>query len=122
MTPAQPPLPTASYFWFQSADGSHTSILISESLVGLRVAETRQNAGRSLYTLFAPGPRPARPFGFPGRVNAPAATFCALVIVASGRLRDARLSQDVAAVAGTLASASASRVFKAQLIVDAPSG
>jgi hypothetical protein len=48
-------------------------------------------------------------------VNAPAATLCALVIVASGRLRDVRLSQDVAAIAGTLASANANRAFKARI-------
>src|SRR5580658_7299123 len=115
MTPAQPPLPTASYFWFQSAAGSQTSILISESLDGLRVAVTRQNAGRSLYG-FAPGPRPPpRPFGFAGSVNAPAATLCALLIVASGKLSDARLSQVVAAITGKLASANATRVFKPRI-------
>jgi hypothetical protein len=37
---------------FHAADsGSHTSILISESLVGRVVAATRQNAGRFLYAL-----------------------------------------------------------------------
>src|SRR5579863_2325170 len=111
MMPAQPPLPTASYFWFQSAAGSHTSILMSESLEGLSVAVTRQNAGRSLYG-FAPGPRPApRPLGFAGGVKAPAATFCALVIAASGRFSDARLSQDAPAITGKLARTSVSRIF-----------
>ena len=44
--PAQPPLPTAWNLPFQSAAGSQTSTLMSESLVGLSVAATRQNSGR----------------------------------------------------------------------------
>src|ERR1019366_2724014 len=99
MTPAQPPLPTASYLRFQFVAGSQTSILISESEVGLRVARTRQKAGRSFQGLAA-GPRPARPLGLAGRVNSPAATFCALVMVASGKVRVVRESQGVAAKAG----------------------
>src|ERR1017187_8171267 len=91
MMPAQPPLPTASYLWFQSDAGSQSSTLMSESLVGVRVASTRQKAGRSLYGLVA-GPLPARPLGFSGRVKAPAATVCAAVIVASGNFSEARES------------------------------
>ena len=45
MVPAQPPLPTASYLPFQSVAGSQISALISESLVGVMVVVTRQNAG-----------------------------------------------------------------------------
>jgi hypothetical protein len=45
MTPAHAPLPTASNFPFQLSIGSQTSILMSESLDGVRVAVTRQNAG-----------------------------------------------------------------------------
>lgn len=48
MVPAQPPLPTAWNFRFQPADGSQTSILMSESLDGVRVAATRQNSGRAV--------------------------------------------------------------------------
>jgi hypothetical protein len=45
-TPAQPPLPTACSFLFQrSGSGSQISTLMSESLDGVSVAATRQNAG-----------------------------------------------------------------------------
>ena len=43
--PAHPPLPTAWNLPFHPPVGSHTSILISESLVGFNVAATRQNDG-----------------------------------------------------------------------------
>jgi hypothetical protein len=65
---------------------------MSESLDGVRVAETRQNSGRVLNA----APRPLA-----DDVNAPAGTTCANVIFASGRARFARLSQD-AAQAGTV--------------------
>src|SRR6202044_210556 len=52
-----------------------------------RVAATRQNAGR-LFGEIGDGMNPPA-----GMVNAPAATVCAKVMVVSGRLRDARLSQ-----------------------------
>ena len=45
MLPFKPPLPTAWNLPFQPAAGSQTSILMSESLVGVSVAATRQNAG-----------------------------------------------------------------------------
>src|SRR5690348_11261639 len=90
MDPANPPLPSPRYFPFHPESGSQTSILISESLAGLRVAATRQNAGRPL-TAAAGTPG--------GGPNAPASTGCASVIVASGSLSAARLSQ-VAAMAG----------------------
>src|SRR5690348_16148415 len=77
--------------------GSQTSILISESLLGFKVAATRQNAGRSLYAAFGLGPRP------PGKVKAPAAIGCAKVNVVSESLSEARLSQVVAS-AGILST------------------
>src|SRR5262249_18050980 len=64
-------------------------ILMSESLVGVSVAATRQNGGRSLNGFAAaPSARPLapRPCSTPpagvGTVKAPAATVCAAVIVA----------------------------------------
>src|SRR6476646_8516079 len=91
MDPAKPPLPSPRYLPFHPESGSQTSILISESLAGLMLAATRQNAGRFL-TAAAGTPG--------GGTNAPASTGCASVIVVSGSLSAARLSQ-VAAMAGT---------------------
>src|SRR5262249_49308059 len=48
MYPPNPPLPTPRYLSFQLASGIHTSILMSESVDGLNVAATRQNAGSCL--------------------------------------------------------------------------
>src|SRR5579864_3359697 len=90
MDPANPPLPTPRYRPFQPVSGSHTSNLISESLAGLIVAATRQNAGRFFTE--------AGGTFSPGGINAPAATGCADVMVVSGRFSAARLSQ-VAAMA-----------------------
>src|SRR6185436_10192660 len=95
MVPVHAPLPTAWYFEFQpepaspepcAEAGSHTSILMSESLDGLAVSVTRQNAGRSANAL---PPRPARP---PGCVKAPAATTCTESTAASVSESDLRLS------------------------------
>src|SRR6187399_1422349 len=106
MLPFQPPLPTIRNLPFHAVlpgapaargAGSHTSILMSESAVGLSVAATRQNAGRSANAL------PPRP---PGCENAPAATASAAVIVALGSASDARLSQ-VAACAVAVVSVEA---------------
>src|SRR2546425_698473 len=48
--PARPPLPVPRNLPFHVAgSGSHTSILMSESLLGMDVARTRQNAGRLAY-------------------------------------------------------------------------
>jgi hypothetical protein len=47
-------LPTAWNLPFQPDAGSHTSILMSESLDGLLVIATRQKAGRSLARSIAP--------------------------------------------------------------------
>src|SRR5438128_12458787 len=88
MVPAQPPLPTAWNFPFQSAAGSQTSILMSESDEGVSVAATRQKAGSWLNCGTA-GP-------VPGRVNAPAGTVWAKVIEVFGSVRDNRLSHDAA--------------------------
>jgi hypothetical protein len=46
MLPLQPPLPVAWNLPFQPDAGNQTSILMSDSADGLRVAATRQNAGR----------------------------------------------------------------------------
>src|ERR1700691_3368786 len=77
MEPPQPPLPTATNLPFHPVTGSHTSIPISESLVGLSVPATRQNGGR------------------------PEISFALLVTLASvmetsGEANFARLSQDCA--------------------------
>src|SRR5688572_19639086 len=89
--PFQPPLPVAWNLPFQPEEGSHTSILMSESGEGLSVAATRQKAGR--FVNCAPPPRPPPC----GGANAPAATDCAIVIVASGNLSDESISHDCAA-------------------------
>src|SRR5438552_2526143 len=99
MNPAQPPFPLPTNLPFQPEAGIQTSILISESALGFNVTATRQNAGKSLY-----GGRPSIwaddiGTGLAG-VNAPAATDCAKVIVASGRESEARLSHETAAAAG----------------------
>jgi hypothetical protein len=60
--------------------GSHTSILISESLDGLRVAATRQNAGRSGKALLV--------------VNVSAPATCADVIEVFGKASWRRPVQD----------------------------
>src|SRR5262245_47602406 len=87
MLPAHAPLPTACNLPFHpepaapkpSAEaGNQTSTLISESLDGVSVAATRQNAGKVANALL---PRPARPFGI---VNCPAPTVCASVTVTCG--------------------------------------
>src|SRR5678816_4946504 len=91
MVPAHPPLPTAWNFPFHFA-GSHTSILMSESLDGISVAATRQNAGSDAYTRdTCGGAPPCR--AAPGGVNAPAATSCAIVIFVLSSVRRASDSQ-----------------------------
>src|SRR5205823_4664187 len=102
--PAHAPLPTAWIFPFHppracppepsAKTGSQTSILISESLEGVSVAATRQNAGRVAKGL---PPRPP-PRGF-GSVNCPAATGCASVTATCGAANVDRLSQVAPAVA-----------------------
>src|SRR5262249_45707144 len=63
---------------------------MSESLLGVRVAATRQNAGSSLYGLRAPADC------CPGAKNCPDGTICADVIFASLNERLARLSHGAA--------------------------
>src|SRR5262245_21790419 len=115
MLPAQAPLPTAWSLPFQpepaapepcAEAGIQTSILISESLDGVRVAATRQNAGK-----FAKGfpPRPARPAG---SVNCPAPTVWASVTATCGCENDERLSQG-APIAGAAIRRKASASFTA---------
>jgi len=83
----EPPMPPVPFPWklpFQPVTGIHTSILMSDSLVGFRVAVTRQKAGRFLNGAAA-SPRPPVPAG---GVKAPAATVAADVIVVFGNDRE----------------------------------
>src|SRR5579872_1331564 len=73
MNPFQPPFPTSWNLPFQPATGSQISVLISESLEGAMVMETRQNAGKSEKDAFPSG-----------ALNCPAGTTCAEVIVVCG--------------------------------------
>src|SRR5580704_8054638 len=98
MRPAQPPLPTAWNLPFHPDAGSHTSILMSESFDGVRVAATRQNAGKREKRAPAGAPAASIPPA-PGGVKAPGATLCANVIFAFGSEREAKLSHE-AAIAG----------------------
>ena len=95
MTPAQPPFPTDWSLLFHPDAGSQTSILISESLEGVRVAVTRQNEGR-----WAKGEAEGCAAGSArtatGGVKAPAATSAADVICVCGSERWDRLSHDAA--------------------------
>src|SRR5438270_13152075 len=88
MVPLNAPLPTAWNLPFQPEVGNHTSILISESLVGFSVAATRQNADRL---------RCACALRALGGVKPPASTDCAIVIVAFGRDSFDNASHDPAA-------------------------
>ena len=83
--PLQPPLPTIMNLPFQPVSGSHSSILMSESLLGVSVAAMRQCAGRSTG-------RAAAPAG----MNGPALTATALVMRACGSACLATASQDIA--------------------------
>src|SRR2546426_11868035 len=91
---------------------------MSESLLGVSVAATRQNAGRSAYGLALP------PSRLPGGVNCPAPTTCADVIAASFSASFARLSH-VAPHAGGAdrdASTQTAPVITRMLIVRPPRG
>src|SRR5271166_2730459 len=74
---------------FQPEPGSQSSILISESLDGVRVAMTRQNSGSPLKSagLSWNGP------GAAGGIKAPAATLWAELMVTFGKFNLERLSQ-----------------------------
>src|SRR5579859_3575237 len=104
MLPAQAPLPTDCRFPFHPDSGSQTSILISESLLGVSVAATRQNAG----TLRKDGG--CLPLGGGrGEVKAPAATVSVMVIAAFWSLSAGRLAQVEAAKTGPGPKVMASR-------------
>src|SRR4051812_48445165 len=86
MTPAAPPLPVPRNLPFHApVGGSHTSILMCDSGVGVSVAATRQNAGVFIGAAVAAAP---------GTRNVPASTGTASVIVTSGTFNAANASQD----------------------------
>src|SRR5579872_4421978 len=89
--------------------GSQTSILMIESLVGRRVAATRQKAGRSLYST-SPGWTFSEKEA--GGANAPGVTCAAIATAVCGRASFERSSQVVAAIAQA-ASAQADAARKA---------
>src|SRR5580700_11100332 len=92
IAPLKAPLPTAWNLPFQPDAGSQTSILISESLVGVSVAATRQNAGSAVKSPDSP---------WVSGVNAPAGTGSATVMVACGSTIFARsLHEPASAAAG----------------------
>lgn len=72
--PLNAPLPTACNLPFQPDAGSHTSMLMAESGVGVSVAATRQKAGTARVGAASPG-----------GVKGPASTGRVSVIVAPGR-------------------------------------
>src|SRR5579859_4902457 len=92
MTPWKPPPPVPRKRPFQLVSGSHASIWIWESDVGVSVAVTRQNAGRPVIGVE------------PGGVKEPPVMSVADVIVVSSKLRDCRLMHGVA-IADVLAIA-----------------
>src|SRR5687768_9906073 len=94
MLPAQPPLPTAWNFPFQPDAGNHTSILISESVLGVSVAATRQNSGSRANAAAAPPPC-APPVV--GSRKAPGGTTAAVVTVVCGNARVASSPHEAAA-------------------------
>jgi hypothetical protein len=88
-------------FPFLFAPGIQTSILMTESELGLAVAAMRQNSGRFFSGV---GLYPRGALGGGGGVNSPAGTDVASVIVVCGKDSVARLSQE-AAPAGAAAHA-----------------
>ena len=88
ITPAHAPLPTDWSLPFHPPDGSHTSTLMSESRVGVRVAVTRQKAGR-LPSEAGLGTVTGGPGGI---VNGPGATGPADVMVVFASVKVSRLS------------------------------
>src|SRR6266852_5875924 len=85
MKPPHPPLPTARNLPFQSAIGSQTSIRMSESDVGLRLAVTLQKPGRC-----------GNDIVLPRGVKVPLSIVFASVMETVGETRFERLSQDSA--------------------------
>src|SRR5207249_11512089 len=98
MLPDHPPLPTARNLPFQSVAGSHTSILMSESLDGASVATTRQNGGRSAYARALPPPAAPAP-AVTGWAKPPAAINAAVVIDVLGSFSSRSRSHAVSAPA-----------------------
>src|ERR1700724_2044427 len=87
MIPWKPPPPVPRNLPFHVVSGSQISILMLESEVGMRVAVTRQKAGRP--AIVAGGLEP-------GTTNTPVVLSTADVIVVSGRCKDWRLVHGVA--------------------------
>src|SRR5258708_38322278 len=102
MLPDHPPFPTARNLPFQSVAGSHTSILMSESLDGASVAATRQNGGRSAYARALPPAAPAP--GAAGGTKPPAATNAAAVMDVLGSFSSRSRSHAVSAPAAVRAN------------------
>src|ERR1700720_2193317 len=97
MLPQNPPQPSCSYFPLKlSSVGIQTSKLIIESLVGVAVPATRQNAG-SPVSVVQPG-LPVEQLG--GVLNVPPVTDWAAVITAPGNDRFTSPSQLLAAETG----------------------
>src|SRR5215510_1867573 len=94
ISPAQPPLPRPMNLPFHPDAGIHSSNLMSESLVGLISAATRQNAGK--LSNRGPGKLP----GLSG-VNLPAGSAFASVMVVSGKVSVASISHVMALAKGT---------------------
>src|SRR5579883_154929 len=87
MTPWNPPPPVPRNRPFHVVSGSHTSILMAESEVGVSVAVTRQNGGSWVKVCGGLDP---------GTTNVPLVLSAAEVMVACSRLRDSRLVHGVA--------------------------
>jgi hypothetical protein len=92
MMPWKPPPPVPRNRPFHVVSGSHTSILIAESDVGVSVAVTRQNAGSPVIG------------AEPGATKVPVVLSVADVIVVCSKAWDCRLVHGVA-IAGVLAIA-----------------
>src|SRR5580692_1757852 len=106
--PAQPKLPAVKSLPFHPACGNHTSILISESLLGFNVAARRQKAGFGpllmLPAMFMPG-RLKTPCAACGIRYSPAPTGSAIVIVAAGNASFARALQSATGASAPAAKA-----------------
>src|SRR5687767_15086350 len=77
MTPAHAPFPTDCSRRFQLLIGSQTSVVISESVVGVNVSATRQKAGRLLKAAFG--------LALPGGVKVPVTiSACVTTPLATG--------------------------------------
>src|SRR6266508_4145848 len=96
IAPLNAPLPTAWNLPFQPDAGIQTSILMFESLDGLSVAASRQNAGRPAKACGV-ATEDLPPSAGDGGVNAPASTIPADVIVAAGSTIDANRSHKAVA-------------------------